>query len=256
MHFILLEEVDSTNSYVALHASELEDMTMVIADSQTAGRGQRGNSWESERGKNLTMTLFCRPAGIHPRDQFAISEAVAIAVADYLEDEGIKASVKWPNDIYAGDRKIAGILIEHSVTSTAIEHTRVGLGLNVNQTEFLSDAPNPVSMAQLTGRAFDVSRVAAALGGRLERRLAQTADPALRTDLHVEFMARMWRFDGKPWPFRRRDTGEVFDGIISDVARHGQILITNDATGQTEAFWFKEVEFLPVTPLRPEASDA
>ena len=244
MNFILLEEVDSTNSYVSHHASELEDMTMVIADSQTAGRGQRGNSWESERGKNLTMTLLHRPAGLHPREQFAISEAVAIAVTDYLADEGIEASIKWPNDIYVGNKKIAGILIEHSVTSSEIGHSRIGLGLNVNQTTFLSDAPNPVSMSAITGKSYDVSRVAAALGSRLEQRLGEVSDSQSRSDLHVEFLARLWRFDGKPYRFRRRADQTVFDGIILDVAHNGQILIKDTATDRAEAFWFKEVEFL------------
>ena len=108
--------MDSTNSYVSHHAASLADMTMVIADAQTAGRGQRGNSWESEPGKNLTFTLLHRPKGVLPREQFAISEATALAVADFLEENGISAAVKWPNDIYVGDRKIAGILIEHSLT--------------------------------------------------------------------------------------------------------------------------------------------
>ncbi len=96
MNFLLLEEVDSTNSYVAVHAAELEDMTMVIADSQTAGRGQCGNSWESEQGKNLTFTLLYKPQGIAPREQFAISEAAALAVADFLVESGMEAKVKCP----------------------------------------------------------------------------------------------------------------------------------------------------------------
>lgn len=91
MNFLLLEQVDSTNSYVSVHAGELDDMTMVIADTQTAGRGQRGNSWESEPGRNLTFTLLHRPKGIAPREQFAISEATALAIADFLEETGIEA---------------------------------------------------------------------------------------------------------------------------------------------------------------------
>ena len=161
MNFLLLEQVDSTNSYVSVHAGELDDMTMVIADTQTAGRGQRGNSWESEPGRNLTFTLLHRPEGIAPREQFAISEATALAIADFLEETGIRAKVKWPNDIYADDGKIAGILIELSLTGSAITDSRIGVGLNVNQREFRSDAPNPVSMANLLGADTDISRVAA-----------------------------------------------------------------------------------------------
>lgn len=244
MKFIILEEVDSTNSFVSRHTAELEDMTMVIAERQTAGRGQRGNSWESEPGKNLTVTLFHRPAGIAPREQFALSEAVALAVADYLRSEGIGATVKWPNDIYVGDRKICGILIEHSVMPGAIDHTRIGIGLNVNQTEFLGDAPNPVSMIQLDGRRRDVSRVAAAMGERLESRLRRASTPEGRAGLHADFLRGMWRRDGRPHPFRRRDDGREFEGVIGDVSPEGPIGILDTATGLTEEYRFKEVEFV------------
>ena len=244
MNFLLLEQVDSTNSYVSLHAAELDDMTMVIADAQTAGRGQRGNSWESRPGLNLTFTLLFRPKGIAPREQFAISEATALAIADFLNDACIDARVKWPNDIYVDDSKISGILIEHSVTSTAIEHTRIGVGLNINQTEFMSDAPNPVSLSMLTGQAYDISRVAAAVGSHLERRLAQTSTSEGRDAIHSEFKRRLWRGDGNPHPFRLRDSGRDFAGIIADVEPDGHILILDAENLQTSRFAFKEVEFL------------
>lgn len=241
--FLLLEEVDSTNSYVACNAGTLEDMTMVIADSQTAGRGQRGNSWESEPGCNLTFTLFHKPKGILPADQFAISEATALAVTDFLATIGIRAEVKWPNDIYVDDRKIAGILIEHAVTSASIEHSRIGVGLNVNQKEFRSDAPNPVSVAQLTGADTDISRVAAAVGECLARRLALCGSPEGRRSLHSEFKERLWRREGAH-PFRRRDDGVEFRGVISDVDSRGPITITDVDTGASSQYAFKEIEFI------------
>ena len=244
MNFLLLEQVDSTNSYVSVHAGELDDMTMVIADTQTAGRGQRGNSWESEPGRNLTFTLLHRPKGIAPREQFAISEATALAIADFLEETGIEAKVKWPNDIYAGDSKIAGILIEHSLTGSAITDTRIGVGLNVNQREFRSDAPNPVSMANLLGADTDISRVAARVGAHLEARLSLAATPEGREEMHREFKRRLWRGDGAPHPFRRRDTGETCPGVRTDVSPEGPITILDTASGSTSIFMFKEVEFL------------
>ncbi len=200
MNFLLLEEVDSTNSYVAVHAAELEDMTMVIADSQTAGRGQRGNSWESEQGKNLTFTLLYKPQGIAPREQFAISEAAALAVADFLVESGMEAKVKWPNDIYAGDRKISGILIEHALMGQTIQHTRIGIGLNVNQREFRSDAPNPVSMVQLLGSESDISRVAVGVGTHLDRRPRR---PPCR--IQTSALARRRRRASLPPPRHGRD---------------------------------------------------
>lgn len=244
MDYLLLEETDSTNSYVALHADELADDTMVMTGRQTAGRGQRGNSWESEPGMNLTFTLLHRPHGMAPREQFAISEATALAVADFLADCGVEALVKWPNDVYVGDGKIAGILIEHSVTSTEIGHSRIGVGINLNQREFRSDAPNPVSLVQLTGRETDVSRAAVAVGSRLERRLGQASTAEGRRELHAEFKRRLWRGDGHSHPFRRRDTGETFAGVITDVAPEGLITIFDADNGCSASYAFKEVEFL------------
>ena len=113
---------------------------MVTAYRQTAGQGQRGNSWEAEPGKNLTFSILYRPAGLPPMAQFAMSEAVALAVVDFLGVHGLEAKVKWPNDIYVGDRKICGILIRHSITATCVDYSVIGVGINANQTEFLSDA--------------------------------------------------------------------------------------------------------------------
>lgn len=244
MNFLVLEEVDSTNSYVALHSSELADRTMVIADSQTAGRGQRGNSWESEPGRNLTFTLLYRPAGVAPHEQFAISEATALAMVDFLADSGIDAKIKWPNDIYVGDSKIAGILIEHSLTGSRITDSRIGVGLNVNQREFLSDAPNPVSMVMLSGKENEINHVAAGAGMRLEQRLGQTTTPEGRRALHEEFLTRLWRGDGKSYRFRRRADGREFCGIITGVSPEGPLTLRDEATGQESQYMFKEVEFL------------
>lgn len=244
MKFILLEEVDSTNSYCALHSDTLDNMTMVAAHRQTQGRGQRGNSWESEEGANLTFTLLFRPEGLKATAQFAVSEATALASLDFLKSCSIEAQVKWPNDIYVADRKIAGILIENSVMGAFIHHCRIGMGLNVNQTIFRSDAPNPVSMAQITGRTFDISHAAAALGAALERRLPMALSPEGRRLIHEEFLANLWRGDGMPHPFRIRGEQSSFQGVIEDVAPTGPISIRDIDSGISRQFAFKEVEFL------------
>lgn len=244
MKYLVLEEVDSTNSYVAVHASELEDMTMVIANTQTAGRGQRGNSWESAPGCNLTFTLFCRPKGVAPAQQFSISEAVALAVADTLAAYGIGAMVKWPNDVYVGDRKIAGILIEHSLQGNGIEHSRIGIGLNVNQPEFFSDAPNPVSMRMLLGRDSDLGQCAARLYAALSARLGAVSTEEGRSDTHEEFLGRLWRGDGQAWPFRDRESGRLFRGSIAGVEPEGFLHIRPEGGGEDRVYAFKEVEFI------------
>lgn len=244
MKFLVLEEVDSTNSYVSVHASDLDDMTMVIADRQTAGRGQRGNSWESEPGRNLTFTLLWRPEAMAPRDQFAISEAVALAIVDSLEEFGIDARVKWPNDIYVDDRKIAGILIEHSISPTLIEHSRIGVGLNVNQTIFVSDAPNPVSIKMIDGCEREITHVAAAVGSALRHRLAMCCELNNRHELHREFVQRLWRADGKVYPFIHRDSGRRFNASIVSVDPSGPILLRDAESGVQSSYFFKEIEFI------------
>lgn len=243
MKIVELESVGSTNSWVAAHVGEMEGTTMVAARSQSAGRGQRGNSWEAEPGCNLTLSVFLRPPmGFHPRSQFSISEAVALGVADTLGLFGIEAAVKWPNDIYVGDRKIAGILIEHSLLGPSIQHTIAGIGLNVNQERFLSPAPNPVSMTNVAGRRFSLAEVRERLAENLERRFEETWDPKKRENLHTEFQRRMWRGDGRAWPFRDRASGETFKACIENVEPSGMLNLRTDS--ELRSYAFKEVEFL------------
>lgn len=231
-------------NYAAAHQHELGDRTMVVAHNQESGRGQRGNSWESEPGKNLTVTMLYRPkADMDPRpldeQQFRISEATALGVADTLEAYGLKAMVKWSNDVYVGDRKISGILIEHTIIGNRLDNSRIGIGLNVNQREFVSDAPNPVSMYQLLGEELQLARVLDTLSEKLERRLEQDADT-----LHADYMSLLWRKDGQYYGFRMREGNRAeFQASIRDVRRNGPlVLLMSDGT--ETAFYFKEVEFI------------
>lgn len=246
MKIICLEETDSTNNYASAHADELEPWSIVLTESQTKGRGQRGNSWEAEPGKNLTFSMVIKPENFRARDQFALSEAVALATVETLKEEGIEACVKWPNDIYVGDRKIAGLLLEHSVTGMFITHTVAGIGLNVNQTEFLSDAPNPVSMSMITGREYDLNSILEKLGSGISRKIGEAFDQEGRRRLHETFKSSLWRGDGGRYPFRLPD-GTEFEAIIRDVEETGY-LILGDEEGNEKKFAFKEVNFcLPDT---------
>ena len=189
--------------------------------------------------------MLLRPSVIAAAAQFELSMVVALSVCDSLaEASAMEFKVKWPNDIYCGDKKICGILIENSLEGRHIARSIVGIGINVNQRRFISDAPNPVSLVQLTGRETDVSRAAVAVGSRLERRLGQASTAEGRRELHAEFKRRLWRGDGHPHPFRRRDTGETFAGVITDVAPEGLITIFDADNGCSASYAFKEVEFL------------
>lgn len=243
MKTIQLEETDSTNSWCSAHISELDHLTMVRSSRQTAGRGQRGNSWESEPGRNLTFSVVLRPRDFRASLQFSLSEAVALAVADTLGWYGIPAKVKWPNDVYVGDRKISGILIEHAVGGTDIIHSVCGVGLNVNQATFLSDAPNPVSMRQISGGEYDLDEVAGVFGRALEQTIGLTASPGGREMLHADFMRRLWRGDGMAHPFRDTSTGEEFRAVIADVEPDGHLRLLDEKM-TPRRYAFKEVEFV------------
>ena len=140
------DSIDSTNLQARREAAEVDEGAVWSADFQSAGRGQRGNSWESGKSKNLLFTVLLKPDFLHVTKQFAISQITALAIVKYLQDKGLSPQIKWPNDIYIGDKKICGILIEHSVSGANLSDSILGIGININQVEFHSDAPNPTSL--------------------------------------------------------------------------------------------------------------
>ena len=155
--FIILKQTDSTNRYLISMCEEKQDkldpFTVVMSDYQTAGKGQRGNSWESEAGANLTFSFVVYPSFIAAKRQFIISQIVSLGIVNALknyEKEGF--SIKWPNDIYYHDKKICGMLIEVYLDGMDLGRCVCGIGLNVNQDTFHSDAPNPVSLCKIIGR--------------------------------------------------------------------------------------------------------
>lgn len=144
---IWLDEVDSTNRYTRTHISELDNLSVIAALSQTDGKGQGDHKWHSEPGQNLLFSIVLKHPSIPPSEQSRISDAAAESVVRLLAAHGIDAWIKPPNDIWVGSKKICGILIEHSLIGQRISWTIIGIGLNVNQTVFPADLPNPTSMA-------------------------------------------------------------------------------------------------------------
>ena len=155
---IWLEEVESTNKYVRSHIQELDNLSVVSAECQTAGRGQGDHTWHSEPGMNLTFSILVKNPSIAPAEQARISTDVAQSIVQLLDEHSIKAWIKPPNDIWVEDKKICGILIEHSLRGNRISWTIIGIGLNVNQTVFPADLPNPTSIA-LEGSPADTQTV-------------------------------------------------------------------------------------------------
>lgn len=244
MFFIDIEETDSTNRYLAAIADDYPSMTMVSAVHQTAGRGQRGNGWEAAPGENITSSLLFRPKNIAPNAQFIISQATAMAVVRTLEHFGIHAMVKWPNDIYYGNYKICGILIENAINSSSVIQSIIGIGLNVNQIGFSPAVPNPVSMIHLLEHRVPLLEVRGVLADNLMRYmcLADSADGA--DEIRMEYMNHLWRGDGKKHPFRNIATGNLFNAVITGIDPAGPIELTTEH-GEKLRYWFKEVAFLP-----------
>lgn len=245
---IWFDEVPSTHNMLKTpEYADLAPYTMVVARRQTAGRGQRGNTWESEDYRNLTFSMSLSPAWLPPASQFSISEAVAMAVVALLDENGIEARVKWPNDIYVADRKICGILIDHSLQGAEIVHTVASAGINVNQLRFLSDAPNPVSMLQIMPEGtpeFDLEPLAIRVQHLIRHLVEMTRTASGRADLHKAFMARLYHNDGLTHPYFDHISGERLEAVVTDVAPTGHLTLTIPATGEQRIYAFKEISFI------------
>lgn len=235
------DALPSTHEYVKKSREDADEWEVILARCQESGRGQRGNSWESEPGKNLTFTFRYRPEGIAPREQFAISEAVSLSIVEMLKGYGIEAKVKWPNDIYMGDSKICGILIDHAVSGSGrIDNTVVSAGVNVNQREFRSDAPNPVSMWQIKQQEADLDEVMTRIEEALAAKLPMSESEEGRAQLHREYMARLWHNDGKEHCYTIAADGRNLRGRIQSVAGNGLLKIDFGEEGMM-TFAFKEI---------------
>lgn len=245
---IHLESVASTNSEMKSMAATLDDNTVISATEQSAGRGQRGNSWEAAPGANVTMSMLLRPQYIRGAEQFYVSQIVALAVADVAEevllrcasDYAGRVEVKWPNDIYVDDRKICGILIENTLSGVSMVHSVVGIGLNVNQTVFESDAPNPVSLKQLTGCDYDICEMIELVADRIICLMDKydRADAAF-SELQSAYISRLWRRNSQH-VYEDKLTGEIISASIESVAPNG-VLSLRLADGTLRSYAFKEV---------------
>ncbi len=225
-----IDETDSTNRWLREHGGE-EDM-VVVADYQTAGRGQGTNRWESERGKNLTFSVLVHPVGLAANRQFHLSMAVSLACVDALGEYIGDLSIKWPNDLYWRNGKLGGILIEHRLHGTAIRDSIIGVGLNVNQRTFRSDAPNPVSLWQICGQETDRDH--------LLRDIVERFGRYLGSDVKERYLSMLYRRRGyHPYvdadgPFMAEQAGVEDDGH----------LLLRDDDGRLRRYAFKQVQFV------------
>ena len=235
---IHIDETDSTNRWLRDYAlSQPEGDYVVVSEYQTAGRGCGTNSWESERGKNLTFSLLIHPTEITADCQFRISEAVSLALCETLDGNVTdrQVSVKWPNDIYVDDCKICGMLIENRLRGRLMTDSIIGIGLNVNQREFFSDAPNPVSLVQLLGHEVALEPLLQAFLQKLEPMLQM--DPET---LGKAYRERLYRREGE---HEYRDGKGLFRAKLLNVLDDGRLVLL-DTEGTARIYAFKEVQFV------------
>lgn len=240
-NFIFLTETESTNNYanqLLLTKAAIEG-TVVMTQFQTKGKGQQGNSWESEPGKNLLASYILQPKFLNAALQFYLSKTVSLALTDLLTEGNIEVSIKWPNDIYTGNKKIAGILIENSIVGSNLHSAIAGVGLNLNQTDFISGAPNPVSLTQLTGKDYNVEIIAEKLWEKLEIRYNQLKSGDF-SSIDSAYLNRLFRY--QTWAFYAKQ-GEVFEARITGTGQFGQLILEQKDGTKTE-YLFKEVEFV------------
>ena len=230
-----IDETDSTNRWLRNCTggqSSCAIHEVVWADYQTAGRGQGTNTWESERGKNLTFSILLHPVDLPANRQFLLSMQVSLAICEALGEHIGDLSIKWPNDIYWRNAKIAGILIENSLQGSVIRDSIVGVGLNVNQRQFMSDAPNPISLWQICEHETDREQLLKDILAALDRLLGQ--------EVREQYLAMLYRRKGfHPYV----DKNGAFMAELEDVEDDGHLLLCDDSGGHRR-YAFKEVMFI------------
>ena len=226
-----VERTDSTNTLLKELLAKGEwpqDERFLYAGYQTAGRGQTGNSWESEEGKNLLCSIVLPPA----KNLYFLNIAVSVAILRLIDEP---LTIKWPNDIYWQDKKLAGILLENAIVGSEIKYSIAGIGLNVNQTEFVSDAPNPVSLKQITGKENDIDQLMQDLFEAVNTVLNEPEDV-----IWSEYKSHLYRREGY-WPFA--DTNGVFEAQIEDVLPTGEVVL-RDENNKKRVYHFKQIRYV------------
>ena len=264
-----LERVDSTNSEAKRHISDIDNLSVLSALSQSEGRGQKGNKWSSFPGENLTFSIVLKfgeqtagKAGLSvagklrlavaAREQFVLTEIASLSIVEFLSRHGIKAKIKWPNDIYVGDKKICGVLIENSLRGENLSSSIIGIGLNVNQRNFDVNLPNPTSMVLETGFEEDIKgcleEFMDIFQGYLEYSLP---------NLRERYLSYLWRHNIparyidqtlQSQPLKTDSEGELpgreFTGIIRGLSPIGHLVVEDIEKGELKEFAFKEISYI------------
>lgn len=231
----------STHDYLNNHLSEFVEGEIVITKNQYSGRGHGNNRWESKPGENLTFSFYVRPDNVAADQQFYLNMAISLGVFDFIRSHmtNHQIKVKWPNDIYIDSGKAGGILIHHAIRGNHILHSVIGIGINVNQTIFVSDAPNPVSMKQFLGDDLDLDVCLSGLCDMLNKRFTSLKKNSL-SELKSDYMSAL--FGSGEWRLYKFNN-ETISAKIEGISKYGQLqLITR--LGKKIECDLKEIEFL------------
>ena len=240
-NIINLPECHSTNTYAAelLAQKDLAEGIVITTEHQTAGRGQRGNNWESAAGKNLTFSLILKPSFLHVQEQFYLTIITSLAIYDLLtEFLPHELAIKWPNDLYHGQKKLGGILIENSLKNNTLEWSVLGIGLNVNQSSFSNETAS--SLVLTSGKEFSRSELLEKLLLRIEQRYLQLRAGA-RQELRKEYLSHLYWL-GEPHTFR--SGRETFSGKIIGVDKIGHLAVMPVLQDEVRYFRIKEITFV------------
>lgn len=237
-NLIRLTRVDSTNNYAAnfLKTSKAVSGTVIMADEQTNGRGQRGASWQSEPGMNLQCSAIWLPNGLELQHQKYLNFAVGVALVQYLSKKNIVAQIKWPNDILVNEKKICGVLIENSLKGANISNVIIGIGLNVNQLEF--GALNATSLKLENNQFYPIDEVISGVLNELNQTLQLIVDGRLE-ELENLYFLHLFGFNTQ---LNFEDMNGLFRGEITGVDPFGNLIV--QANGEARTFGLKEIKFL------------
>ena len=230
------DTIDSTNSEALRRLPELPSGTVLAAREQTAGRGQRGNTWFTEPGKNLTFSIVLKPSALAAGEAHLLNYLASVAVAEFLEGYGVSSSIKWPNDIYVGRKKICGILVENSLSGGCVAASVIGIGININQTEFPQLA-NATSLSLATGREYVLEDCLKAF-----MEVFESLQPHLE-GLPAAYTSHLFQKGTQARYIDYLLGGQEFTGTIHGVTPDGRLKIITDAR-EERLYRFKEVGYI------------
>lgn len=245
MKILHFDEINSTNVFLYDKISENNDISdmVVVADYQTAGRGMDKNRWESEAGMNLLFSIALNVNFLEAEKQFKISQAVSVAIAETLSQfvDNKQLFIKWPNDIYFGDKKLAGMLIQNTIEGRMMGVSIIGIGLNVNQIEFSKDIPNPISLKMISGRDFDLDNLLNLLVSSIKTKVESLRDKENQNEINEKYVSRSYRFGiWSDYFYQNR----VKSMIIIGFDKYGRLLL-HDKEGAEIVCDVKELQFFP-----------